>query len=186
MSVGVYRGASVEPSVYQVAAQDFRALIREQEAEIAALRAEVARLERQEATSRQAPQESAPLPPPLPLPPEPPPSRFMPAGLVLLHAQRRALVDGRDMGLSRREFQVVAALAERPGVPRYAHELEVAVWGCLSSRDAGRDDGAHRFRILLGRLRRKLIVRGVNPARLIRTLGSGQGVANYLMPAGGR
>lgn len=49
--------------------------------------------------------------------------------IVLLHADMSATVNGKPIGLSRREFAILAALMERPGQVRSRAELEERLYG---------------------------------------------------------
>lgn len=72
-------------------------------------------------------------------------------GLVVDAAQHRALVNGRDVGLVRREFELLAFLAARPCRAFTRAHLLSSVWGAAyqgSSRTV--DVHVHRLRRKLG------------------------------------
>jgi DNA-binding response OmpR family regulator len=88
---------------------------------------------------------------------------------------RRALVDGREVRLPKKEFDCVAFLARSPGRVRRKEEIMHAVWG--------RDDPAGRRTVdsAISRLRRKLEAAGAG-VRVLNSWGSGY----TMVPEGGR
>ena len=57
-----------------------------------------------------------------------PPAELSVGGLIVRPAQREALLDGRVLELSRKEFDLLAYLAERPGSVVTKRELLAEVW----------------------------------------------------------
>jgi DNA-binding response OmpR family regulator len=88
---------------------------------------------------------------------------------------RRALVDGGEVRLPKKEFDCLAYLARSPGRVRRKEEIMRAVWG--------RDDPSGRRTVhsALSRLRRKLDAAGAR-VRVLNSWGSGY----TLVPEDGR
>ena len=88
------------------------------------------------------------------------------ADIVIDPARRRVTVCGAELALTRREFDVLCALAERPGVVRTKAQLLAAVWG-----DAAQVDG-EVVTVAVSRLRRALADAGVpNAIETLRGIG---------------
>jgi DNA-binding response OmpR family regulator len=92
--------------------------------------------------------------------------RLVIGGLVVDLEGRRALVDGREVRLARKEFDCLAFLARSPGRVRRKEDIMRAVWG--------RDDPAGRRTVdsAISRLRRKLEAAGAG-VRVLNSWGSG-------------
>jgi DNA-binding response OmpR family regulator len=88
---------------------------------------------------------------------------------------RRALVDGEEVRLAKKEFDCLAFLARRPGHVHPKEEIMRAVWG--------RDDPARRRTVdsTISRLRRRLDAAGAG-VRVLNSWGSGYS----LVPEGDR
>ena len=76
---------------------------------------------------------------------------------------RRVLLDGRELHLTGREFDLLAFLARRPGQVFGRHELLDGIWG------AGFDGFAHTVNSHINRLRTK-VERDPSDPRLIQTV----------------
>jgi two-component system, OmpR family, response regulator QseB len=73
-------------------------------------------------------------------------------GLVLDPATLSATVEGRPVGLSRREFAVLAALMERPGVIRSKAEIEERLYGWQEEVESNTVEvHIHNLRVKVGR-----------------------------------
>lgn len=97
-------------------------------------------------------------------------------GLLTIDLEgRRALVDGTEVRLAKKEFDCLAFLARSPGRVRRKEEIMRAVWGG--------DDPARRRTVdsTISRLRRKLEAAGAG-VRVLNSWGSGYS----LLPEGGR
>jgi DNA-binding response OmpR family regulator len=114
----------------------------------------------------QAPAPSPPKPegPPAPAPSAPLPAPAAPPGGLVVDAERRRVTyDGREIGLTKIEFDLLAALATTPGRVRTRGQLVETVWGpsyALTERTVD----SH-----LKGLRRKLEEAGA-PAALVETV----------------
>ena len=84
-------------------------------------------------------------------------------GLEVDASRRRAAVDGRDVGLTPLEFEILLALARDPGVVFTREQLMDRVWG-YRDYAGGRVVDSH-----VARIRRKLGEDGTEP-RFIRTV----------------
>ncbi|MEP9347700.1 response regulator transcription factor [Xanthobacter sp. KR7-225] len=74
------------------------------------------------------------------------------AGLVLDPATLSATVDGRAVALSRREFAVLSALMERPGVIRSKSEIEERLYGWQEEVESNTVEvHVHNLRAKVGR-----------------------------------
>jgi DNA-binding response OmpR family regulator len=104
----------------------------------------------------------------------PPPRELRVGGLAIDLRRRRAELDGRELDLTRREFDMLAFLAERPGVVVPRRELLSEVW-----RQSYGDD--QTIDVHLSWLRRKLGETAANP-RYLHTL---RGVGVKLEPPAG-
>ncbi|MFW6693551.1 response regulator transcription factor [Streptomyces sp. MAR4 CNX-425] len=103
-----------------------------------------------------------------------PPPELRVGGLAIDLRRRRARLDGRELDLTRREFDMLAFLAERPGVVVPRRELLSEVW-----RQSYGDD--QTIDVHLSWLRRKLGETAADP-RYLHTL---RGVGVKLEPPGG-
>lgn len=104
----------------------------------------------------------------------PPPHELCVGGLAIDLRRRRAVLDGRELDLTRREFDMLAFLAERPGVVVPRRELLSEVW-----RQSYGDD--QTIDVHLSWLRRKLGETAARP-RYLHTL---RGVGVKLDPPAG-
>ncbi|WP_407565102.1 response regulator transcription factor [Streptomyces sp. 184] len=104
----------------------------------------------------------------------PPPRELCVGGLAIDLRSRRAVLDGRELDLTRREFDMLAFLAERPGVVVPRRELLSEVW-----RQSYGDD--QTIDVHLSWLRRKLGETAADP-RYLHTL---RGVGVKLEPPAG-
>jgi DNA-binding response OmpR family regulator len=87
--------------------------------------------------------------------------------LVVEHDAHRALVDGIELPLTRREFGLLAALAEHPGWVYSRDHLLLAVWGIDAERIETRLVDQH-----IANLRRKLAAAGAESlVQTVRGLG---------------
>ena len=84
------------------------------------------------------------------------------AGVTLNPATREALFEGRELGLSAKEFAVLQALLERPGVALSRAQLEERLYGW------GEEVASNAVEVHVHRLRRKL---GLEFIRTIRGVG---------------
>lgn len=75
--------------------------------------------------------------------------------LAVDFAYRRVSLDGREVGLTRKEFAVLAMLARQPGRVVTQQQLLGEIWGPTHVADS------HYLRVVVGHLRQKL---GDNPA----------------------
>lgn len=98
--------------------------------------------------------------------PEPVPERRIGPGLLLDLDGRRVLATGLPLDLTRREFDLLAHLATRPGRVLTRAQLLAAVW---SSADAA-DAGPRTVDVHVARLRRKLGPHGA-PLSTLRGVG---------------
>ncbi|HKP18387.1 MAG TPA: response regulator transcription factor [Gaiellaceae bacterium] len=87
--------------------------------------------------------------------------------LVVEHEAHRALVDGAEVPLTRREFGLLAALAEHPGWVYTRDHLLLTVWGIDAERIETRLVDQH-----IANLRRKLAAAGADGlVQTVRGLG---------------
>lgn len=93
-------------------------------------------------------------------------------GTLELDVGRHAVhVDGRDVQLTRSEFRVLAALAERPGYVLSRRELMQRLWDSTYVGDARAAD------VHVANLRRKIEIDPQNPVRLVTVRGAGYTLA---------
>jgi DNA-binding response OmpR family regulator len=97
---------------------------------------------------------------------EPPPARLIGPGLLLELDGRRVLAAGRPLDLTRREFDLLAHLATRPGRVLTRAQLLAAVWSPADVADAG----PRTVDVHVARLRRKLGSHGT-PLSTLRGVG---------------
>ena len=107
----------------------------------------------------------APAPKPEPVA-EPVPERGIGPGLLLDLAGRRVLAAGHCVDLTRREFDLLAHLATRPGRVLTRAQLLAAVWSPVDAADAG----PRTVDVHVARLRRKLGPHGT-PLSTLRGVG---------------
>jgi two-component system, OmpR family, KDP operon response regulator KdpE len=88
--------------------------------------------------------------------------RFHDERLDIDLAQRRVLVNGAELALSRKEFAVLAALVRHPGQLLTQTQLLREIWGPTHTEDT------HYLRIVIGKLRHKLGDDATRP-RYLRT-----------------
>lgn len=81
---------------------------------------------------------------------EVPPTGFDDGHLRVDLAERRASLDGEDVRLSRKEFELLHALISHPGRIVTQQQLLREIWGAHHAQDT------HYLRIFIGRLRSKL------------------------------
>lgn len=96
-----------------------------------------------------------------------PPAELVVGGLRIRPAQREASLDGRDLELSRKEFDLLAYLAERPGTVVTKSELLAEVW----REPMG--GGDKTIDVHLSWLRRKLGEQAADPRYLHTVRGVG-------------
>jgi hypothetical protein len=97
---------------------------------------------------------------------EPPPARLIGPGLLLDLDGRRVLAAGRPLDLTRREFDLLAYLANRPGRVLTRAQLLAAIWSPADVADAG----PRTVDVHVARLRRKLGSHGT-PLSTLRGVG---------------
>lgn len=81
---------------------------------------------------------------------EPPPARYDDGHLAVDFLDRRVRVDGEEVHLSRKEFELLRRLMEYPGRIVTQQQLLDAVWG------PGHREDTHYLRVFIGRLRARL------------------------------
>ncbi len=99
---------------------------------------------------------------------------FSAGGLSLDYAQRRARVDGVEVKLTRKEYDVLALLARYAGRLVTHRQLLTTIWGPAHESDT------HYLRIAIGHLRDKLGDDAANP----RYIATESGIGYRLMDAG--
>lgn len=89
------------------------------------------------------------------------------SGLTVDLAARRALIDGRELALTPKEFDLLAFLAENPGVAFSRSDLLDHVW------DVAYDGDQSTVTVHVRRLREKLEADPSRPRRLVTVWGAG-------------
>jgi two-component system KDP operon response regulator KdpE len=93
------------------------------------------------------------------------------SGLRVELGARRAWVDGREVHLTRTEFNLLAALARRPGKVVTHRQLLREVWGPGATEP-------HYVRVYMGHLRHKLEADPARPRYLLTEIGVGYRLAS--------
>ena len=96
---------------------------------------------------------------------------FAADGLVVDFAQRTVRVDGREIRLSRKEFELIRLLVLSRGKVLTHQQILRQVWG-----DAQRDE-THYLRVLVGQLRHKLGDEPTHPRFIVTVQGVGYRLA---------
>ena len=96
---------------------------------------------------------------------------FAADGLVVDFAQRTVRVDGREIRLSRKEFELIRLLILSRGKVLTHQQILRQVWG-----DAQRDE-THYLRVLVGQLRHKLGDEPTHPRFIVTVQGVGYRLA---------
>lgn len=82
-------------------------------------------------------------------------------------AYRRVTLSGTEIALTRKEYAVLAALAQHPGRVVTQRQLLIDIWGPTHSQDT------HYLRIVIGHLRQKLADDPVTPRYIVTEPGVG-------------
>jgi len=82
-------------------------------------------------------------------------------------AYRRVTLAGREIALTRKEYAVLAALAQHPGRVVTQRQLLIDIWGPTHAQDT------HYLRIVVGHLRQKLADDPVAPRFIVTEAGVG-------------
>ncbi len=88
-------------------------------------------------------------------------------------AYRRVLLDGVEVGLTRKEYSVLAQLARHPGRVITQQQLLKDIWGPTHTEDS------HYLRIVVGHLRQKLADDPAAPRFIVTEAGVGYRLREY-------
>ncbi|MFB8828681.1 response regulator [Azotobacter sp. CWF10] len=102
-----------------------------------------------------------------PLPPGQPPGRVNCGPLAVDLDSRRVSLDDREIALTRKEYDVLAALARHPGRVVTQQQLLRDIWGPTHVEDS------HYLRVVVGHLRQKLGDDPADPRFIVTEAGVG-------------